>query len=317
MPGCASPVGLLWAGSLVSPVTQVADRTAQRSVRRRSGRSGEFGPDRRCAIRVAARACARQRIPASRNPSRSPSNTAVGFADLVLRAQVLDHLVRVQDVERICRPSSPCVGRAIASLVAASSSWRWPAGEDCMTRSAAARFWIWDFSFCIDTTMPVGRWVIRTAESVVLTLWPPGPTSGERRSSARSPGCRCGRSCSTSWQHLDRAKDVWRRPWLSSARSAPGRWVPASTRASRTRRARHLEGCRLQRPASSRNDVSSTVVGSRAARPAQVHPNEHLAEVRGNSNRRPAPDPDRDDAGRGRRTRVSRVRTPPSSPQSW
>ena len=23
--------------------------------------------------------------------------------------------------------------------------------------------------------MPVGRWVIRTAESVVLTLWPPGP----------------------------------------------------------------------------------------------------------------------------------------------
>ena len=23
--------------------------------------------------------------------------------------------------------------------------------------------------------MPVGRWVIRTAESVVLTIWPPGP----------------------------------------------------------------------------------------------------------------------------------------------
>ena len=23
--------------------------------------------------------------------------------------------------------------------------------------------------------MPVGRWVMRTAESVVLTLWPPGP----------------------------------------------------------------------------------------------------------------------------------------------
>ncbi len=23
--------------------------------------------------------------------------------------------------------------------------------------------------------MPVGMWVIRTAESVVLTLWPPGP----------------------------------------------------------------------------------------------------------------------------------------------
>ena len=27
----------------------------------------------------------------------------------------------------------------------------------------------------MDTTIPVGRWVMRTAESVVLTLWPPGP----------------------------------------------------------------------------------------------------------------------------------------------
>ena len=26
-----------------------------------------------------------------------------------------------------------------------------------------------------DTTMPVGMWVSRTAESVVLTDWPPGP----------------------------------------------------------------------------------------------------------------------------------------------
>jgi hypothetical protein len=32
-----------------------------------------------------------------------------------------------------------------------------------------------DFSFWQETTRPVGRWVIRTAESVVLTLWPPGP----------------------------------------------------------------------------------------------------------------------------------------------
>ena len=31
--------------------------------------------------------------------------------------------------------------------------------------------------------MPVGRWVIRTAESVVLTLWPPGPE--ERKTSIR------------------------------------------------------------------------------------------------------------------------------------
>ena len=32
--------------------------------------------------------------------------------------------------------------------------------------------------------MPVGRWVMRTAESVVLTLCPPGPE--ERNTSMRS-----------------------------------------------------------------------------------------------------------------------------------
>jgi hypothetical protein len=50
------------------------------------------------------------------------------------------------------------------------------------TRSADSLFCSWLFSFWHETTMPVGRWVIRTAESVVLTLWPPGPRSGRRRS---------------------------------------------------------------------------------------------------------------------------------------
>ena len=40
---------------------------------------------------------------------------------------------------------------------------------------ARSKFWSWLFSSCIDTTMLVGRCVSRTAESVVLTLWPPGP----------------------------------------------------------------------------------------------------------------------------------------------
>ena len=47
---------------------------------------------------------------------------------------------------------------------------------------AGSLFWSCYFSFWQDTTMPVGRWVIRTAESVVLTLWPPGRRSGRRRS---------------------------------------------------------------------------------------------------------------------------------------
>ena len=40
---------------------------------------------------------------------------------------------------------------------------------------ADSLFWSWLFSFWQLATMPVGRWVIRTAESVVFTLCPPGP----------------------------------------------------------------------------------------------------------------------------------------------
>ncbi len=39
---------------------------------------------------------------------------------------------------------------------------------------AMSRFWCWDFSELV-TTIPVGWWVIRTAESVVFTCCPPAP----------------------------------------------------------------------------------------------------------------------------------------------
>ena len=57
---------------------------------------------------------------------------------------------------------------ACASCSACSSRAR----STCMAR---ARFWSWLRSSCMATTMPVGLWVMRTAESVVFTLWPPGP----------------------------------------------------------------------------------------------------------------------------------------------
>ncbi len=50
-------------------------------------------------------------------------------------------------------------------------------------RIADSLFCSWLFSFWQHTTMPVGRCVIRTAESVVLTDWPPGPD--ERNTSIR------------------------------------------------------------------------------------------------------------------------------------
>ncbi len=39
---------------------------------------------------------------------------------------------------------------------------------------ALSRFTCCDFSDEV-ATMPVGRWVMRTAESVLLTCWPPEP----------------------------------------------------------------------------------------------------------------------------------------------
>ena len=44
---------------------------------------------------------------------------------------------------------------------------------------AVARFEIWLRSDWQATMMPVGMWVMRTAESVVLTCWPPGSAGAE------------------------------------------------------------------------------------------------------------------------------------------
>ncbi|MGX1117951.1 hypothetical protein RKD37_003314 [Streptomyces ambofaciens] len=42
-------------------------------------------------------------------------------------------------------------------------------------RIACSLFCSWLFSFWQEATTPVGMCVMRTAESVVLTDWPPGP----------------------------------------------------------------------------------------------------------------------------------------------
>ena len=68
-----------------------------------------------------------------------------------------------------------------------------------------------DRSSCTATTMPVGRCVIRTAESVVFTLWPPGPE--ERNTSiSRSSGLTSTSTSSASGRTATVAVDVWMRP---------------------------------------------------------------------------------------------------------
>ena len=71
-----------------------------------------------------------------------------------------------------------------ASLASASAaSWAATSSRARRMRSADSLFWSWLFSFWQLTTMPVGTCVIRTAESVVFTLCPPGPE--ERKTSMR------------------------------------------------------------------------------------------------------------------------------------
>ena len=77
--------------------------------------------------------------------------------------------------------------------------------------------------------MPVGRWVIRTAESVVLTDWPPGPE--ERKTSIRISfsGMSMWSVWSTTGSTSTPANEVCRRPWLSNGEIRTSRWVPCST----------------------------------------------------------------------------------------
>ena len=78
-----------------------------------------------------------------------------------------------------------CCSRICLSLMRAAS-----------TAIARALFLCCERSSWHSTTMPVGRWVMRTAESVLLTCWPPAPDDAEgidraaRRDSTRHPRSR-------------------------------------------------------------------------------------------------------------------------------
>ena len=76
--------------------------------------------------------------------------------------------------------------------------------------------------------MPVGRWVIRTAESVVFTDWPPGPD--ERNTSMRrSFGSMVTSSTSsTSGETNTPAAEVWIRPCDSVTGTRWTRCTPPS-----------------------------------------------------------------------------------------
>ena len=78
--------------------------------------------------------------------------------------------------------------------------------------------------------MPVGRWVTRTAESVLLMCWPPAPLA-RKVSMRRSAGLICtalassGSGITATVQAL-----VWMRPWDSVVGTRCTRWPPDSRR---------------------------------------------------------------------------------------
>ena len=92
---------------------------------------------------------------------------------------------------------------------------------------ARALFLCWLFSSWQETVSPVGTWVMRTAESVVLTLCPPGPEA--RKTSMRSSeGSISTSTSSASGSTATVTVEVWMRPWLSVAGTRCTRWTPLS-----------------------------------------------------------------------------------------
>src|SRR5438874_3598702 len=96
-------------------------------------------------------------------------------------------------------------------------------------RMAVSRLRSCERSFWQEITMPVGRCVMRTAESAVLTPCPPGPDA--RKTSTRSSSSRTLTSTSsTSGTTATEAKLVWRRLEASKGEIRTRRCTPVSPR---------------------------------------------------------------------------------------
>lgn len=91
------------------------------------------------------------------------------------------------------------------------------------------RNWGWCLSFWHEAEIPVGIWVILTALSVLLTLWPPAPPDRIRS---------IFKSDSLMWKRVDpsprigitatAANEVWRRFPLSNGEMRTSRCTPTS-----------------------------------------------------------------------------------------
>ena len=92
---------------------------------------------------------------------------------------------------------------------------------------AFSLFWSWLFSSWQLTLTPVGMCVMRTAESVVLTLWPPGPRA-RKISTRRSLDWMSTSTSSASGSTATVAVEVWMRPAASVTGTRCTRCTPPS-----------------------------------------------------------------------------------------
>ncbi|MNX33640.1 hypothetical protein D3C86_638690 [compost metagenome] len=120
-----------------------------------------------------------------------------------------------------CRRRLSAVAAACL-LRSASSSWAF------RRFIALSRLACWLRSVWHSTTTPVGTWVIRIADSVLFTCWPPAPE--ERKvSTRRSAGLiTISSTSSASGMIATVAAEVWIRPCDSVAGTRCTRWVPDS-----------------------------------------------------------------------------------------
>ncbi len=117
---------------------------------------------------------------------------------------------------RDCACSALCLAWASSSRRALSSD------------SARARFLCWLRSSWHSTTIPLGRWVMRIAESVLLTCWPPAPDA-RNVSTLRSPSLISISSMSASSGRIATvAAEVCMRPCASVSGTRCTRCVPDS-----------------------------------------------------------------------------------------
>jgi hypothetical protein len=165
--------------------------------------------------------------------SRSPSRSGVDGGALELGAVVVDLLVGLEDVRADLAAPLDLLLLALHALALGVSLLALDVPQLGLEHArAVAMFLCCERSSWQATTMPVGMWVRRTAESVLLTCWPPAPP--ERKVSTRRSLSTISTSKSslspTSGRTITLAKLVWRRALASKGLMRTRRWTPISER---------------------------------------------------------------------------------------